>query len=102
MVVIDRQGHRSPRCVPVPVALPDDVDRGEGSPERTQMQELSDGTKISRAPKDMQSWEIIATYRHAWALATFAPSGYLAKALANQSRGFPISGVHSQNSILQG
>jgi hypothetical protein len=47
------------------------------------MQELPDGTKISRAPKDMQSWEIIATYRHAWALATYVPSGYLAKALAN-------------------
>jgi len=29
----------------------------------------------------MQSWEIIATYRHAWALAQFAPSSYLAKAL---------------------
>jgi hypothetical protein len=47
------------------------------------MQELPDGTKISRAPKDMQSWEIIGTYRHAWALALYAPSGYLAKALAN-------------------
>ena len=47
------------------------------------MQNLPDGTKISRAPKDMQSWEIIGTYRHAWALAVYAPSGYLAKALAN-------------------
>ena len=47
------------------------------------MQDLPDGTKISRAPKDMQSWEIIGTYRHAWALAVYAPSGYLAKALAS-------------------
>jgi hypothetical protein len=47
------------------------------------MQKMPDGTKISRAPSDMQSWEIIATYRHAWALAEFEPSGYLAKALAN-------------------
>jgi hypothetical protein len=47
------------------------------------MQDFPDGTKISRAPKDMRSWEIIGTYRHAWALALYAPSGYLAKALAN-------------------
>jgi hypothetical protein len=47
------------------------------------MQDLPDGTKISRAPADMQSREIIGTYRHAWALAVYAPSGYLAKALAS-------------------
>jgi len=47
------------------------------------MLEMPDGTTISRAPKDMRTWEIIATYRHAWALATYLPSGYLAKALAN-------------------
>ena len=47
------------------------------------MREMPDGTKIGRAPSDRQSWEIIAAYRHAWALAQFAPSGYLAKALAN-------------------
>jgi hypothetical protein len=53
------------------------------SSRSTPMLEMPDGTKISRAPSDMQSWEIIATYRHAWVLARYAPSGYLAKALAN-------------------
>jgi hypothetical protein len=45
--------------------------------------ELSDGTRINRAPKDMRSWEIHATYRLAWHLACFLPSARLAQALAN-------------------
>ncbi len=51
------------------------------------MQDLPDGTKISRAPKDMRSWEIIGTYRHAWALAVYAPSGYLANPIAHLTCG---------------
>ena len=45
--------------------------------------ELPDGTKFNRAPKDMRSWEIHATYRLAWHLAYFLPSVQLAQALAN-------------------
>jgi hypothetical protein len=49
----------------------------------TQAFELPDGTTINRAPKDMRSWEIHATYRLAWHLAYFLPSARLAQALAN-------------------
>jgi hypothetical protein len=45
--------------------------------------ELPDGTKFNRAPKDMRTWEIHATYRLAWHLAYFLPSAPLAQALAN-------------------
>jgi hypothetical protein len=45
--------------------------------------ELPDGTTFNRAPKDMRSWEIHATYRLAWHLAYFLPSAPLAQALAN-------------------
>ena len=44
---------------------------------------LPDGTTFNRAPKDMRSWEIHATYRLAWHLAHFLPSATLAQALAN-------------------
>jgi hypothetical protein len=44
---------------------------------------LMDGTTFNRAPKDMRSWEIHATYRLAWHLAYFLPSATLAQALAN-------------------
>jgi len=44
---------------------------------------LPDGTTFNRAPKDMRSWEIHATYRLAWHLAYFLPSATLAQALAN-------------------
>lgn len=36
-----------------------------------------------RAPGDMSTQELTAAYRHAWALASYRPRGYLAKALAN-------------------
>jgi hypothetical protein len=49
----------------------------------TQTFELPDGTKFNRAPKDMRSWEIHATYRLAWHLACFLPSAKLAQPLAN-------------------
>jgi hypothetical protein len=39
--------------------------------------------QVNRAPADMSTWELIATYRHAWTLAYYRPRGYLAKALAN-------------------
>lgn len=39
--------------------------------------------QVDRAPADMSTWELIATYRHAWILAYYRPRGYLAKALAN-------------------
>lgn len=45
--------------------------------------ELPDGTRFNRAPKDMRSWEIHATYRLAWHLACFLPGANLAQALAN-------------------
>ena len=45
--------------------------------------ELPDATTFNRAPKDMRSWEIHATYRLAWHLAHFLPSATLAQALAN-------------------
>jgi len=45
--------------------------------------ELPDGTTFNRAPKDMHSWEIHATYRLAWHLAYFLPSARLAQVLAN-------------------
>jgi hypothetical protein len=45
--------------------------------------ELPDGTTFNRAPKDMRSWEIHATYRLAWHLACFLPSARLAQMLAN-------------------
>jgi hypothetical protein len=45
--------------------------------------ELPDGTTFNRAPKDMRSWEIHATYRLAWHLANFLPTARLAQALAN-------------------
>jgi hypothetical protein len=44
---------------------------------------LPDGTKFNRAPKDMGSWELLATYRLAWHLAWFLPSAKLAQPLAN-------------------
>lgn len=44
---------------------------------------LPDGTRFNRAPKDMRSWEIHATYRLAWHLACFLPSASLAQPLAN-------------------
>ena len=45
--------------------------------------QLPDGTTFNRAPKDMRSWEIHATYRLAWHFAYFLPSATLAQALAN-------------------
>ena len=42
-----------------------------------------DGTRFNRAPADMRSWEIHATYRLAWHLACFLPSASLAQQLAN-------------------
>ena len=44
---------------------------------------LPDGTTFNRAPKDMRSWEIHATYRLAWHLACFLPGASLAQVLAN-------------------
>lgn len=44
---------------------------------------LPDGTRFNRAPADMRSWEIHATYRLAWHLACFLPSASLAQPLAN-------------------
>lgn len=44
---------------------------------------LPDGTTFNRAPKDMRSWEIHATYRLAWHLASFLPSASVAQVLAD-------------------
>lgn len=66
---------------------------GDGPPEETSRQtqatvttqpfEPPDGTRFNRAPKDMCTWEIHASYRLAWHLAQFLPSANLAQALAN-------------------
>jgi hypothetical protein len=67
----------------------DTVDRTTVKAEHAQSRvipqafELPDGTKFNRAPKDMQSWEIHATYRLAWHLACFLPTSQLAQPLAN-------------------
>ena len=81
-----------PRLVP-PVRMRDiGYDTADGAAvgmEHTQGEviteafELPDGTKFNRAPKDMRSWEIHATYRLAWHLACFLPSAKLAQPLAN-------------------
>ena len=64
-----------------------DVVEGGGRHEQaamaTPVMKLPNGTTFNRAPKDMRSWEIHATYRLAWHLAYFLPSATLAQALAN-------------------
>ena len=44
---------------------------------------MADLVMASRAPAEMSTWELIAAYRHAWALSYYGPRGHLAKALAN-------------------
>lgn len=39
--------------------------------------------KLHRTPAEMSTWELIATYRHAWALAYYRPHRDLSKPLAN-------------------
>lgn len=39
--------------------------------------------KLHRTPVEMSTWELIATFRHAWALAYYRPTRHLAKELAN-------------------
>ena len=39
--------------------------------------------ELHRTPAGMSTWEVIATYRHAWALAYYRPDRQLGKALAN-------------------
>ena len=39
--------------------------------------------ELHRVPGKMSTWELIATYRHAWALAYYRPERQLGKALAN-------------------
>ena len=64
--------------------------------------------KVDRAPADMSTWELIATYRHAWTLAYYRPRGYLAKALANwlsttqrelESRGIWVAEIMPPNNM---
>ena len=38
---------------------------------------------LHRKPSEMQTWEIIAAYRHAYQIMTFLPNAQLARALAN-------------------
>ena len=38
---------------------------------------------LHRKPSDMQTWEIIAAYRHAYQIMSFCPNAQLARALAN-------------------
>ena len=38
---------------------------------------------LHRKPSDMQTWEIIAAYRHAYQIISFRPNAQLARALAN-------------------
>lgn len=64
--------------------------------------------KVDRGPADMSTWELIATYRHAWTLAYYRPRGYLAKALANwlsttqrelESRGVWVAEIMPPNNM---
>ena len=41
------------------------------------------GTVINRQPADMETWEVIATYRLAWTLAQYTPAKPLNQALSN-------------------
>jgi hypothetical protein len=41
------------------------------------------GIEINRRPSDMATWEIVASYRHAWALATYSPHARLAQLLSD-------------------
>lgn len=41
------------------------------------------GAVINRQPTDMETWEVIATYRLAWNLVQYAPAKPLDKALSN-------------------
>jgi hypothetical protein len=61
----------------------EEIGRHAQTAAATSVFELPDGTRFNRAPKDMRSWEIHATYRLAWHLAYFLPSAKLAQALAN-------------------
>jgi hypothetical protein len=38
---------------------------------------------VHRKPRDMETWEIIAAYRHAYQIMSFYPNAQLARALAN-------------------
>jgi len=38
---------------------------------------------VHRKPSEMQTWEIIAAYRHAYQIMSFYPGAQLARALAN-------------------
>ena len=44
---------------------------------------MPDGTVINRQPAEMETWELVATYRLAWNLAQYAPAKPLDKALSN-------------------
>jgi Protein of unknown function (DUF2637) len=59
------------------------IDRRAQATVAAPVVELPDGTIFNRAPKDMRSWELHATYRLAWHLAYFRPNASLARALAN-------------------
>lgn len=45
--------------------------------------EMPKQEELHRTPGKMSTWELIASYRHAWALAYYRPERHLAKALAN-------------------
>jgi hypothetical protein len=45
--------------------------------------EVPGGIVINRRPADMETWEVIATYRLAWNLAQYSPAKPLDKALSN-------------------
>ena len=44
---------------------------------------MPDGTKVDLSPSDMQSWEIIGSYRYARSLANYHPTHKLAQQLAD-------------------
>jgi hypothetical protein len=67
----------------VAAAVAEEISRPSRATVAVPAFELPDGTRFNRAPKDMRSWEIHATYRLAWHLAYFLPSAPLAQALAN-------------------
>jgi hypothetical protein len=74
---------RRPELARVYDALTAEVDRRAAQAWSKNHEPRRESDMANRAPADMSTWELIAAYRHAWALSYYGPRGYLAKALAN-------------------
>jgi hypothetical protein len=74
---------RRPELARVYDALTAEVDQRAEHVWSMNYEPRQESDMASRAPADISTWELIAAYRHAWALSYYGPRGYLAKALAN-------------------